>query len=231
MTKIAIISKSKQDWQTMFRILVSQEDFDIFFAGVDGYEALKSATVLHPDIIIMDFQMGCIDGPSLAPMLKRRSPSTALIVMGSLEEEDRITKSVRDEISGYLLKELDMDKLIAAVRIVSSGGCYFSAPIAHKLFRCYSTLDRISPPATAANDLVLPGFSPVEQEIVEGIARGHSDTEIADHLHISSGTVRNCLSTVKRKTGLRNRTQMVLYALMFGWIRPGKIEKQILKQL
>lgn len=230
MIRIAIIIKLEQDREQIKKLLSSEDDFQIINMGTNGYDALRAADT-HPDIIMMNLQMPFVNGPELAPMLKRRSPSTALIVISSLNDEDESGWAFKVGISGYLLKEVDMDKLTASIRIVSNGGCYISTPIAAKILRHYSALAEISEPEGFTNNPRLPQFSPTELRIIDGIAKGFSDEEIAEILNVVSGTVRNSLAAAKRKTGLKNRTQMVLCALMFGLIKFSQIQEHILSLL
>jgi len=225
MINITIVSKYEDDLKTIITLLAEQEDFHITNTGKDGYDALKSAMTQRPDIIIMDFSMEDIDSPDLAPIIKRNSPSTALIVLCSHDERDIIAKVFNAGISGYLLRQDGFDNLASSIRSVFYGGLYisksvknhaphyFSAPIG--VFMTGSGISRFS-------------FTPTEQSILYGITRGCTDREIAKNLNINIGSLRNCVTRIKKKTGLHNRTQIIIYALFTGIINAGKIRELFL---
>jgi DNA-binding NarL/FixJ family response regulator len=228
MIRIVVIVKLKQERKKTIALLVSQDNFQIITTGKDGYDALRAAEC-QPDIIIMDMCLPDIDGPLLAPMIKRKSPSTAIIAISAPKDENLAGWALKRGISGYILKDTDMDNLAASVKIVSDGGWYISPPIILKMINHYSLLAEISD--STRGSVSPPDFSPIECQIIDGIACGFSDEEIAEDLGISVGTLRNYLAAAKRKTGLRNRTQMVLYALMCGLIKFSHIQKEILDLL
>jgi DNA-binding NarL/FixJ family response regulator len=224
MISIVIIFEQKEDREAIINVLSTQADFEIAGTGKDGYDALKTAMDLQPDVVIMDMRMTGISAPELAPMIKRKSPGTALIVLCSARDEHLVNKAIKAGISGYLLKETDMYNLAELVRIIFYGGCYISTPIIYRIFSAISGLEELPGSvedfSTFQNEKerIFREFSPTERRIFSLLAQGYSDQEIADELNISQGTVRNSLSAARRKTGLRSRTHMVIYALIYGLI-------------
>jgi DNA-binding NarL/FixJ family response regulator len=225
MIKIVIICEQKEDRQMIAGLLSPQGDFRIVCTGSDGYDALKSAIDLQPDVYIMDMCLTGIDALQLAPMIKRKSPASAFIVLSSRDEDKYIIKAINAGISGYILKKTDMNILTHLVRIVSEGGCYINAPAMKRIFNTafkslgYIIKNRenfICPELLHCSPLL---FSPTERQVIIGIARGHSDEKIAEDLHIRPGTVRNCISAAKRKTGLKNRAQIVIQSILCGLVR------------
>jgi two-component system nitrate/nitrite response regulator NarL len=225
MINIVIISKHENDLRIISALLAKQNDFHITDTGKDGYDALKSAMTHHPDIIIMDFSMEDIDSPDLAPIIKRNSPSTALIVLCSHDEREIITKAFNAGISGYLLRQDGFDILASSVRSVFYGGLYVSKSVKTH------TLNRLPAPTEifpAGTGVSRPSFTHTEQSILYGISRGCTDREIAKNLNINIGSLRNCVNHIKKKTGLNNRTQITIYALFTGIINIGKIKDAFL---
>jgi DNA-binding NarL/FixJ family response regulator len=173
-------------------------------------------------MLIMNLRMADINGPDLAPLIKRKSPATAFMVLSSISEDQMVIRAINAGISGYLLKETDIDNLAVLVRVVSYGGCYISTPIIYRIFNTISGLDKLS---GSAEDFlnyqnekarIFREFSPTERSIIISLAQGYLDEEIADQLHITPATVRNCLCVIRRKTGLQSRTQIAIYALIYG---------------
>jgi DNA-binding NarL/FixJ family response regulator len=233
MIRIAIIIKERTDRSAIAALLSSQDDFDIAGIGTDGYDALKMAARLHPDVIIMDQRMAGSEGPALAPLIKRRSPATALIVFCSINEEYLVSRAIKSGISGYLLKETDMNNLSALVRVIARGCCYISTPIMYRIMVSLPELDRL--PLSAAEAAffqietarIFRQLSRVERSVICLLAQGYSDREIAEELSIALGTVRNSITRARRKTGLRNRVQIVNYALSCGLINLSQIKLSV----
>jgi two-component system, NarL family, nitrate/nitrite response regulator NarL len=224
MINITIVSKHEDDLKTIITLLAEQDDFHITNTGKDGYDALKSAMTQRPDIIIMDFSMEDIDSPDLAPIIKRNSPSTALIVLCSRDERDIVAKVFNAGISGYLLRQDGFNNLASSIRSVFYGGLYVSKSVKNH------ALSRLPPTEAfpAASGVSRPSFTHTEQGILYGISRGCTDREIAKNLNINIGSLRNCVQHIKKKTGLHNRSQIIIYALFTGIINAGKIRDMFL---
>jgi two-component system nitrate/nitrite response regulator NarL len=225
MINISIISRHEGDYKSISTALESEEDLHIVSVGKDGYDAIKAADSFHPDVCIMDFSMKDNEGLSLAPIIKRRSPKTALIVLCSRNEQSAVAKALRAGISGYLLREDGFAYLAESVRSVFYGGLYISKSAKKHTIDCLSTpIEVLSP------DSELPphSFTLTELGIFYGITRGETDREIAKNLNMSIGSLRNCVNQVKKKTGLRNRTQISLYALFTGKLNIGQLKDTFL---
>jgi two-component system nitrate/nitrite response regulator NarL len=235
MIRIVIVSETEQEQKIIFNQLSSMEDFFIAAVGKDGYDALTAAAKQQPDIIIMDMRLPDIDGLELAAIIKRRYPAIALIALGLREDGGYIGRAIQAGISGCLLKTRDIDKLANSVRTVFHGGYYINAAIVSRAVRTFLDKDHFGPIAVPASDsgknVILPKFSAMERRIITGIAQGQSDKEIADDLHIAAGTVRNQLAVAKNKTGLCNRIQIAICALIFGLINFTQIKNAILERL
>jgi DNA-binding NarL/FixJ family response regulator len=225
MITIAISSKYQDDRTAIIALLKEQEDFRVISIGSDGYDALKSATTQRPDIIIMDFHMKEIDSLELAPIIRRKSPSTALIVLCSHDEQNAVAKALKTGISGCLFKQDGLNNLVPSIRSVVYGGWYVSKSARDLL------LNYISPPVDAfpaeLGIFSFP-FTPTEKGIFRGIIHGHTDREIAKNLNINIGSLRNCVSRIKKKTGLQNRVQITIHALLTGILHAGNGYRHII---
>ncbi|MDR2718377.1 MAG: response regulator transcription factor [Treponema sp.] len=225
MINIAIVSKHENDLKTISALLAEQDDFHITNTGKDGYDALKSAMTQRPDIIIMDFSMEDIDSPELAPIIKRNSPSTALIVLCSHDEREIIAKVFNAGISGYLLRQDGFNNLASSVRSVFYGGLYISKSVKNHALHFFSAPTGVFMAAPGISQF---SFTHTEQGILYGISCGCTDREIAKNLNINIGSLRNCVNHIKKKTGLHNRTQIIIYAMFTGIINAGKIRDTFL---
>ena len=218
MINIAIVSKHRDDRAAITALLEKHDDFRIISTGKDGYDALKSAMTQRPEVLIMDFSMEDIDSPELAPIIKRKSPSTALIVLCSHEQRYTITKALKAGISGYLLRQ-DLNNLSSSIRSVFHGGLYISKSARDLAMNCLSAPTE---GFSAELNFSRHPLTPTEAGILYGIIRGHTDREIAKSLNINIASLRNCICRTKKKTGLQNRTQITIYALLTGKISMGK---------
>ena len=216
MITIAIASKCQDDRDAMAALLKEQEDFRVISIGSDGYDALKSATTQRPDIIIMDFSMEDIDSLELAPIIRRKSPSTALIVLCSPDEQNAVARALKAGISGCLFRQDGFNNLVPSIRSVVHGGWYISKSAKDLARNYFSPPEEVFP---AEPDISPFPFTPTETGIFYGIIRGHTDREIAKNLNINIGSLRNCVSRIKKKTGLRNRAQIIIHALLAGIIK------------
>jgi DNA-binding NarL/FixJ family response regulator len=228
MIKVCIIDKSEFEQHKVQSMLTSQRDFEILGFGKDGYEALRIVVSGQPDVAILDIWLDYIDGIELIPLLKTRSPKTAVILLTASDDEDHICKAIANEVSAYVLKNNDKDFLCGIVRTVYYGGCFIDAKIMAKALPILSPLIRNRNTYVAgksqSTDLrnhtfqnttqpMLPGISAMELRIVRLVATGHSTKKIAEKLNITEGTTRNYISAIMQKIGLQNRHQLMLFGI------------------
>jgi DNA-binding NarL/FixJ family response regulator len=221
MISITITSKHKDDCRTINTLLSGQDDFKIASSGADSFHAVRSSMTLKPDIIIMDYDMEAVNGPDIAPIIKRYSPSTALIALCPDKECGIIDKALKAGISGFLLWKKDADKLASAVRSVFYGGLYISELAKNQLLAKFGTIH-------AATHIHRHLLNFTEYNIFNGIVLGREDKEIADDLNMTIGALRNCITKAKKKTGLHNRTQIAVYALLNGIINLANVREKLL---
>jgi len=219
---ILIASRCKDDRNAIASLLNKQDGFLVTGIVDDNFGLVDSAKNLQPNIVVMDFFLEEMDTLQIAPVVKRNSPATALIVLCSLSENIAVDRVLRSGVSGYLLRQ-DFNYLALAVRSVSCGGLYVSEMVRNqvlKYFSIYSIIfqqTRESPPGTGIAHCI---FTLTELQIFQGIIRGNSDHEIARNLNITIGTVRNYICQAKKKIGLQNRTQIIMHVLsngLIGW--------------
>ena len=215
MISIAIACSCAGEREAIAALLGEHNDFHIVCMVEDGFDVIKTAITKQPDVIILDFSLKDIDSLALAPIIKRNSPSTSLIVLCSREDQVSVEESLQAGISGYLIRQMGFDNLAASVRSVYYGGLYIAVPVGNNAlnsFAVYAT-------SRETREGAFSVFTPTELGIFSGITRGYTDKEIASNLNISTGTLRNYINRVKKKTGLKNRTQVTIHALLAGIIK------------
>jgi DNA-binding NarL/FixJ family response regulator len=218
MIEILVVSDKEQDRNNIRLALSTQDDFGITGFGKDGYEALKLCADLKPDIVLIGLQGEDKDNPGLVLMIKRRSPSTAVIILGADNNEDYVYKVLSEGASGYVLNTTIGDKLCNAVKVVYEGGWYITEGILEKTFSRLADMVRYQKAYGYLTPLMKKHAIPsniswTELRIISCIGQGQSIKEIAEQLHLARGTIRNCVSSAMRKTGMRSRTQIALFAI------------------
>jgi DNA-binding NarL/FixJ family response regulator len=225
MIRIAIIDDRESERNQVQNTLALQSDFEVVGCGKDGFDALKLTAGLQPDVVIMDIGLSDFEGTEIIPLLKSKVPKVALLILTNLEDESHICKVAGQDINGYLLKSMDMDKLINAVRSIRNGERFLSAKILDKAYCILVGMLRNHDPQVKnaqgkPQRVNIPSnLSRMEIRLMAFVAQGCSTREIAANMCLSTGTVRNYLSVVMQKTGLKSRTQMATFALKAGLVK------------
>jgi DNA-binding NarL/FixJ family response regulator len=227
MISIAVASENENDRKAIATLLARHDDFYVVGMGKDGCYAIKSVKEQQPDIIITDCRLNGFEITDLTPVIKRYSPSTALIVLYSDAECACMARALKAGVSGYISKGEISDELAESVRCVFYGGLYFSQTMRNLAQRYFSAWESIG---NVLADLSPVHFTQTELCIFKNITLGRTDREIARDLNMSIGSLRNCVYHAKQETGLKNRTQISVYALLSGMINPNKIMEELLKK-
>ncbi len=201
MIKVVIADDDPIVREGLKMILSSQQDMCVSGEAADGSEALKVCREIRPDVVLLDIRMCGGDGITAAENILAERLSAPLLFT-TFDEEDLILRALRSGISGYILKNSPAERILNAIRVVSTGGIVFQEDIL-KLIR-----ERLDGQGGSRECFAL--LSPRETDIVKLIAEGLSNQEIADRLYISNGTVRNHISAILEKTGLEHRTQIAV---------------------
>ena len=238
MINAVIINAQTQERDALKSFLSVQEDIKIPAHGIDGYDALKLTGSIKPDIVILDNRLDFIEGGEIPPLLKARSPKTAVVILTAKISDPELYRAAANEVEGLVDKETDLKILPRILRCISGGGCFISPVLAARVLRHFSAMsrERILSPVSAKRPpaRIVPkpqsepkfpsgkdpaGFlSKMELKTLTSIGEGHTSGQIAENLGLAVGTVRNNISSVMRKTGLRNRSQMARYALYYGLV-------------
>jgi len=196
--------------QGIAQVLESQPDMTVVAQAGDGQEALALARRHRPTIALLDINMPNMDGVEAARRITAELPETGIIILTMYRRDDYVFEAIKAGASGYLLKEAEMDDLLAAVRAVARGEAVIDPAIAGRILAEL----RPSPPPSSSQD-ALPER---DVEILQLLAQGLSNQEIADRLFIAEKTVRNRLSLIFRRLHLKNRTEAALYAMRKGLV-------------
>lgn len=204
------------DDHTLFRrgvvtLVAGREDMEVVGEASDGEEAIERARELMPDVILMDIKMPKVDGLTAARQIKSELPYVKIMMLTVSETEEDLFEAVKAGAQGYLLKNVDPDYLITCLQQLQRGEVPIAPTMAAKILRELTAPAEAAPPALTAR----------EQQVLELLAGGKANKEIAFALKISENTVKNHLRNILEKLHLQNRVQAALYA-----VRKGLVEKK-----
>jgi DNA-binding NarL/FixJ family response regulator len=207
------------DDQALFRegletLLSVHKDIQIVGQARNGQEAVEVAAKVQPDVVLMDVRMPILDGVRATRLLKQAQPSCRVIVLTTFDDDEYVFEALRNGAVGYLLKDVASTRLIEAIRATARGESILEPSVAAKLIAEFTRVSSIVPSAQM-EQLVEP-LSERELEILALIARGDSNKEIASRLFIAEGTVKNHVTHILGKLGVRDLTQAALKARELG---------------
>jgi two-component system, NarL family, response regulator NreC len=190
-------------------------DIEIIGEAGTAQQAFEVVKVLRPDVVLMDIGLPDSSGIDAARAIKERYPATAIVALTIHEDEEYFFKMLDAGASGYVPKRAAPEELITAIRAAAEGEVYLYPSMAKLLVRGYLSQD-----LPASTDIAVDGLTSREQEVLQHLADGASNDEIAEVLHISPKTVARHRENIMRKLNLHSRTELVKYAIRKGIIEP-----------
>jgi DNA-binding NarL/FixJ family response regulator len=188
-------------------IISSKEEFKIVGKGHSGLEAIELYDKLQPDLLLMDIRMEGMNGLEAARAILAKYPEATILFLTTFSDDEYIIEALKLGVKGYLLKQ-DYKALDTALTAAINGQSVFGGTIINKLPRLMN-----SEAKTANFDYAAAGITDKEFAVIQLVADGYSNKEIANKLFLSEGTVRNYLSTILEKLELRDRTQLAIFYL------------------
>ncbi len=211
--RICLVDDQRLIREGLRLLLELESGLEVVAEAGDGASALDVVAEARPDVVLMDIRMPGMDGVEATRRLLARMPEARVIILTTFDDDAYIFDALRAGALGYLLKDLSGPELAAAIREVARGGALIQPSVARKVLAEFSRLA----PETPRSGLPLPEpLSAREQEILQGIARGLTNKEIASKLSLTEGTVKNYISVVFQKLGVTDRTQAALRARELG---------------
>ncbi len=209
LTRILIVDDHTLVRDGLTTILSRQPDFEIVGEASDGLEAVEVARSLHPDVILMDLRMPNMSGVEAMRIIGDESPDIKIIVLTTFDTDEYIFDAVQAGAKGYLLKDTSREELFAAVRAVCRGESQIEPGVAARLITRLQELSRPDPDSLSDREI----------EVLELVARGSPNKQIAEELLISESTVKTHIANIFSKMNVRHRTQAVTQALQKGIIK------------
>jgi len=206
------------DDQPLFReglrtLLSVQPDFEVVGEAGNGQEAIQLASSLLPAVVLMDLQMPMLDGVAATRRLHQELPTCRLIVLTTFDDDEMVFDGLRAGAIGYLLKDASSEKLGEAIRSAARGESFLQPSVAAKVV---SEFARLTTKRVVNSNALTEALSEREVEILRLIASGASNREIAASVFLAEGTVKNHVTNILGKLGVRDRTQATIKAVELG---------------
>jgi DNA-binding NarL/FixJ family response regulator len=198
-------------------VLSSDESIEVVGDAADGRTGVERARALRPDIVLMDVRMPDLDGIAATSEVLDTSPGVKVVILTTFEQDDYIFGALNAGASGFLLKRSSPEQLLAAIQTVAAGDSLLSPSVTRTVI---DRMARQPAPDIASSDR-LEDLTPREREVLELIARGLSNTEIATSLVVEESTVKTHVKRILMKLRLRDRVHAVIFAYESGLTRPG----------
>jgi DNA-binding NarL/FixJ family response regulator len=200
--------------------LETQDDLEVVGEAGDGAEAIERARELRPDVVLMDIRMPRVDGVEATARLAGLDiePRPRVLVLTTFDLDEYVFGALRAGAAGFLLKDAPRERLLEAIHVVQGGDALLSPSITRRLVEDFAArTDPIEPPAA-----VLEQLTSRERQVLGLVARGYSNTEIAQRLVVTEATVKSHVGSILSKLGLRDRVQAVVFAYEHGIVIAGE---------
>ena len=206
--RVLVVDDQRLMREGIASLLDIQPGLQVVGTAGNGQEALAQAAALEPDVVLMDVRMPVMDGVAAAAALRAQRPACVVLMLTTFDDEDYVVKALQAGARGYLLKDTPAADLAQAIRLALAGIYQLDPGVAGKLV---GGLGRGPAPEAAAPSPAMP-LTERELGVLRLIARGATNREIAEKLVISEGTVKNHISSILSRLGLRDRTEAAIYA-------------------
>jgi DNA-binding NarL/FixJ family response regulator len=200
-------------------ILDEREGIEVVGEAENGAQAIELAQALRPDVILMDVRMPVVDGVEATRQLVSGGTDARIVILTTFDLDEYVYAAIRAGASGFLLKDVRPSELVDGIRVVAAGEALLAPSVTRRLLDRFATAlpdgeDEAPPPS-------LESLTERELEVLKLLARGLSNTELAEQLFLSETTVKTHVSSIFRKLRLRDRAQAVVLAYELGLVRPG----------
>ncbi|MFE5039273.1 response regulator [Streptomyces sp. NPDC056683] len=205
------------------RMLINDApDIDIVGEAGTGAEALQLAREQQPDIVVMDIRMPVMDGIEATRRIKAEGLPTRVIMLTTFDDDENVYAALRGGASGFLVKDMVLDDILAAIRVVAAGDALIAPGVTRRLIQDFAEQGPAAAQqaAAAAPRRVIDGITEREREVLILIGRGMSNSEIAAHLYISVATTKSHVARLLAKLEVRDRVQLVIAAYEAGMVSP-----------
>jgi DNA-binding NarL/FixJ family response regulator len=216
----ALVADDQPVVRAGFRTILEASSIEVVAEAGDGVEAVAAARRTRPDVVLMDIRMPELDGIEATRRLAGPGVDdpVRVLVLTTFDLDDYVYEALRAGASGFLLKDVGREELVAAVQVVAAGDALLAPSVTRRLLEEFARRPASERPPPASLDVLTPR----EREVLELVARGHSNAEIASELFVGEATVKSHVAHLLMKLGLRDRVHAVIHAYEVGLVRPGE---------
>ncbi|MET4920771.1 response regulator transcription factor [Streptomyces sp. PSRA5] len=198
------------------RVLIADHpDLDVVGEAGTGARAVQLVRELRPDVVVMDIRMPGMDGIEATGLITAGSGSSRVVVLTTFDDDEYVYAALRAGASGFLIKDMSLDGILSAIRVVAAGEALIAPSVTRRLIEEFAARPEPAPPARA-----VAGITGREREVLVLVGRGMSNREIADHLVISVATAKAHVARLFSKLDARDRVQLVIMAYEMGLVSP-----------
>lgn len=221
MTKIIIVDDHQLFREGVKRILDFEDSFDVVAEGDDGVDVVALYEEYQPDVVLMDINMPQKNGVEATAELLEKYPEAKVIILSIHDDESYVSHALKSGALGYMLKEMDADEIVDAIKIVAAGGSYLHPKVTKNLVAEYRRLSERENKGSFHQTEIRRPFHLLtkrECEVLQLLTDGQSNRAIGETLFISEKTVKNHVSSILQKMNVNDRTQAVVTAIKNGWV-------------
>jgi DNA-binding NarL/FixJ family response regulator len=205
--------------RTGFRMILTSGGIDVVGEAADGVEAVAAVRELRPDVVLMDIRMPNMDGLEATRRVLAQAPGCRVIMLTTFDLDRYVYAALAAGASGFLLKDVTPEHLVAAVRLIDTGDALLAPSITRRLVKRFASGSQSTQPPAIHRDLT--ALTPREREVLTLMGRGRSNAELAEDLTLSEATVKTHVGRIFAKLDLRDRAQAVVLAYETGLVSPG----------
>lgn len=209
MIKILIVDDQRLIREGLASLLKANEDFDVIGEATNGEDAIRQTDLLRPDVILMDVRMPTMDGITATKFILEQHPTIRILILTTFNDDEYVAGAMRAGASGYLLKD-DTEVLYQAIKTAHAGVFQFSKEIAQTIVQQLKQINNNH--KEKKQNSIVNLLTSREREVVELVAKGATNREVAQELVISENTVKNHISNILGRLDLRDRVQIVIFA-------------------
>ncbi|WP_328513948.1 response regulator transcription factor [Streptomyces mirabilis] len=211
-----VLADDQQLIRTALRMVIADiEDVEVVGEAADGEEAVTRTEELRPDVVVMDIRMPGVDGIEATRRITTGAGESRIVVLTTFDDDDYVYGALRAGASGFLVKDMALDDIIGAIRVVAAGDALIAPSVTRRLIQDFTSA-RSSEPARPRRDLT--AITERERQVLTLVGTGLSNTEIAERLFISVATAKTYLTRLLSKLDARDRVQLVIIAYEAGLV-------------
>lgn len=214
MIRVAVVEDQALVREGIQRLLALEPEIAVVASAEDGEQALEAVAAASPDVVLLDMRLPGMSGLEVIRRLAERGQLPPTIILTTFDDDDIVLEGVRAGARGYLLKDVSLAELVDAIRVVAAGGTAIRPVVSERVLRGLETMPADFPRLDSPDAL-----TERELEVLRLMTGGYSNREISRALRVAEGTVKNHVSSILSKLGVRDRTRAVLQAVRAGYLR------------